>query len=340
MRLGSWQPTDAEDAKRLPRLALGSNPGGPAHSYLKNTFIKAAPPETLFYDDTMRDPKNPDDKGWTSIFIPARMTDNRYLDTGYAAAFSHLPGWQQKQLVDGDWDAVPGAFFECWSGKNIVPPFEVPASWLRFQALDWGFATPFSIGEYVIADGEEIVNKAGQAVTYPEGAMIRVWEWYGGLKGFGFGNVGLRKAAGDVAATLKLRPKCNYRVADESIWRTDSGPSVGESFAREGITWMPADRERTPGWQEMYRRIDAGMLLLTTNCIAGIQAIPQAMADENKPEDVDKVGEDHVCDEIRYACMSRPWKVAKPPTRQQLVQPLTFNDLMSTTRTKRYERRI
>src|SRR5688572_31133830 len=31
MRLGSWKPSDLEDAKRLPRLALGSNPGGPAH---------------------------------------------------------------------------------------------------------------------------------------------------------------------------------------------------------------------------------------------------------------------------------------------------------------------
>lgn len=340
MRLGNWKPKDPEDAKRLPRLAMGSNPGGPAHAYLKNNFIKAAPPETLFYDDTMRDPNNPDDKGWTSIFIPARMTDNRYLDTGYAAAFSHLPGWQQKQLVEGDWDAVPGAFFECWSAKNVIPPFEVPSNWLRFRSMDWGFATPFSIGEHVISDGEEIVNKAGQAVSYPEGAMIRVWEWYGGLKGFGNGNVGLRKPAQDVAQRLMERPKANYNVADPSIWRTDSGPSVGELFARAGITWQPADNEREAGWQEMYRRIDSGMYLVTTNCTAAIQAIPQAMADENHPEDCSDDGEDHVIVEIRYGCMSRPWKVAKPPTTKQLVQPLTFNDLLSTRRIKIHERRI
>ncbi len=342
MRLGSWKPTDPEDAKRLPRLALGSNPGGPAHTYLKNTFIKAAPPETLFYDDTMKDPYNPEDKGWTSIFIPARMTDNTYLDMGYAAAFSHLPVWQQKQLVEGDWDAVPGAFFECWSKKNVIEPFEAPANWLRFQAMDWGFATPFSIGEYVVSDGEPVVNKAGEEVSYPEGAMIRVWEWYGGLKGFGNGNTGLRKDATTVAEELKqMRPhKINYRVADESIWRVDSGPSVGEKFARAKVTWNPADRERIPGWQEMYRRIDGGMFYVTKNCTAAIQAIPQAMADENKPEDCLKEGEDHVCDEIRYACMSRPWKIAKPPTRQQLVQPLTFNDLLSQTQKKNYERRI
>lgn len=344
MRLGSWKPTDPEDIKRLPRLLLTSNPGGPAHSYLKNTFIKAAAPETIFFDDTMKDPKNPQDKGWSSIFIPARMTDNAYLDSGYAAAFQHLPVWQQKQLVEGDWDTVPGAFFECWSSKNIIQPFEVPSDWLRFQALDWGFATPFSVGEFVVSNGEEITDKTGAKVTYPEDCMIQVWEWYGGAKGFGNGNVGLRKDAGDVGSDLRLRGDMAYRVADESIWRVDSGPSVAEKFAKSGVVWQRAERERILGWQELYRRIDAGMLRIFNNCAASIQAIPQAMADENKPEDVDKIGEDHVCDMLRYACMSRPWKVDKPlpkKTLQELIQPITFNDLMRprpTTYT--YDRRI
>lgn len=342
MRLGSWKPTDPEDVKRLPRLALGSNPGGPAHTYLKNTFIKAAPPETIFYDSSMRDPGNPEDKGWTSIFIPARMVDNTYLDAGYAAAFQHLPVWQQKQLVDGDWDTVPGAFFECWGQKNIVQPFESPPDWLRFQSLDWGFATPFSIGEHVVSTGDAITNKAGEEVTYPEGCMIRVWEWYGGAKGFGNGNVGLRRDASDVGADLKLmRPsRMDYRVADESIWRVDSGPSVAEKFGKAGIIWQRAERERIPGWQEMYRRIDSGMYLVTTNCTAAIQAIPQAMADENKPEDTKKEGEDHVIDEIRYGCMSRPWKPKKPAQKQELVQPLRFCDLRPPRTKLSYERRI
>ena len=343
MRLGSWKPEDPEDAKRLPRLALGSNPGGPAHTYLKNTFIKAAPPETEFFDDTMRDPDNPEDKGWSSIFIPAKMSDNTYLDTGYKAAFSHLPVWQQRQLVEGDWDAVPGAFFECWSLKNIIPPFEIPEDWFRFQSLDWGFATPFSIGEWVVSTGEEITNKRGETVSYPDGCMIRVWEWYGGAKGFGNGNVGLRRDATDIAHDLKMmRPyRFNYRVADDAVWRTDSGPSVGEKFAKAGVIWNKAEKERIPGWQEMYRRIDHGMLLCFDTCTTAIQAIPQAMADENKPEDLLKEGEDHPCDEIRYACMSRPWKIMKKEKKKYLeIKPITFNDLHPPKIKQGYERRI
>lgn len=343
MRLGNWKPANEADAKRLPRLVMGSNPGGPAHAYLKNTFIRAAPPEVEFYDSTMRDPDNPDDKGWLSVFIPAKMQDNKFLDSGYKAAFSHLPVWQQRQLVDGDWDTVPGAFFECWSVKNIVDSFEIPEHWLKFRALDWGFATPFSIGEYTVSRGEEVLNRSGERVEFPEDCIIRTWEWYGGAKGFGNGNVGLRMDAEDVGRHLLLARSgaVDYSVADESIWRVDSGPSVAEKFSRVKVNWQRAERERVAGWQEMYSRIDSGMFLVTRNCTAAIQAIPQAMADENKPEDIKKEGEDHVIDEIRYACMSRPWKKKTIPQHEPLVKPLTFNDVMKGHRkVKSYERRI
>jgi len=343
MRLGSWSPATKTWEKRLPRLVMASNPGGPAHAYLKNTFIRSAPPEVEFFDKTMRDVDNPEDRGWRSVFIPAKMQDNAYLDAGYKAAFSHLPVWQQKQLVEGDWDTVPGAFFECWGHKNIIQPFEVPDHWMRFWALDWGFATPFSIGEFVGSRGESVLNKAGERVEYPDDCIIQVWEWYGGAKGFGNGNVGLRMDAEDVGRHLNASRDApvDYGVADESIWRVDSGPSVAEKFSRAKVNWQRAERERVAGWQEMYRRIDSGMFLAFDNCTATIQAIPQAMADDNKPEDVKKEGEDHVVDMIRYGCMSRPWKKKTAPKAESLIKPLTFNDIMKNHRKQRsYERRI
>lgn len=65
-------------------------------------------------------------------------------------------------------------------------------------------------------------------MEYPDGALIRVWEWYGGKNGYGKGNIGLRKPAEQVAhEVMQMRPdvKPAYTVADESMWRTDSGPS-------------------------------------------------------------------------------------------------------------------
>ena len=44
------------------------------------------------------------------------------------------------------------------------------------------------------------------------------------------------------------------------------------------------------------------------NCRAFIRTIPLLQYDEHKPEDLDTDGEDHVADEVRYFCMSRPIK--------------------------------
>ena len=35
--------------------------------------------------------------------------------------------------------------------------------------------------------------------------------------------------------------------------------------------------------------------------------VPALQHDAARPEDVDTEGEDHAADEVRYACMSRPW---------------------------------
>ena len=50
------------------------------------------------------------------------------------------------------------------------------------------------------------------------------------------------------------------------------------------------------------------MMYVFSNCKAFIRTIPLLQYDEHKPEDLDTDGEDHVADEVRYFCMSRPIK--------------------------------
>jgi len=106
---------------RLPRLALTSNPGGEGHHWLKENFIDPAPPETIFENRVPR--KAGGDIIKTRIFIPASMYDNKYLDDDYEAQFSDLPEYQQRQLRDGDWNVVPGAWLDCWGPGNIIALF-------------------------------------------------------------------------------------------------------------------------------------------------------------------------------------------------------------------------
>jgi hypothetical protein len=46
--------------------------------------------------------------------------------------------------------------------------------------------------------------------------------------------------------------------------------------------------------------------------------LPALQHDTARPEDVDTSGEDHAADEIRYACMLRPWV---PPVKAAPEKP-------------------
>ena len=325
VRLGSWAPTDAAAKARLPRCVMTSNPGGPGHHYLKQLFIDSGPPETIFYDKEMRNPNNPDHEGWSSIFIPAKMADNVHLDDDYAGQFGQLPEWQAQQLRDGDWNVIPGAFFDCFNHENIIKPFTPPPWWSRFRSCDWGFATPFSIGEWVVSDGSPVETPDGTQ-TYPEGALIRVWEWYGNETG----NKGLRMDGTAVGSqVIAQRGKCLPGPIDPSAGRADMGPSAMEKMAKAGLIFFKGDNQRESGWQEMYARINDNMLLVFDTCFDFLRTIPALTADPLNPNDVLKEGEDHVGDETRYMCMARPYKKEKPPKKPDFrdVQPLRFCDL-------------
>jgi hypothetical protein len=50
------------------------------------------------------------------------------------------------------------------------------------------------------------------------------------------------------------------------------------------------------------------MMYVFKNCKAFIRTIPTLIFDDHKVEDLNTEGEDHIADETRYFCMSRPIK--------------------------------
>ena len=257
------------------------------------------------------------------LFIPARLADNPALlanDPGYVARLQ-LSG--SKELVrawlEGDWNIVEGAFFDQWSGRNIVRPFAVPAFWTRFRSFDWGYAAPFSVGWWAVASD----NWPAEGRIIPRGAMIRYREWYGlGARA----GEGLRLTAEEVAAGIARREageKIAFGVADPSIFRCDGGPSIGERMRRAGLQWRAADNTRVgrsgalSGWDQLRARIagDGGapMLFVFETCRDFIRTVPVLQHDPARPEDLDTAAEDHIADETRYACLARPLAAPAPP---------------------------
>jgi len=208
--------------------------------------------------------------------------------------------------LEGDWNVVEGAFFDCWSNALLLDRFEIPSDWLKFRAFDWGFAKPFCVQWWAIA-GDDVPDK-----KIKRGAMICYREWYGCTDP----DVGLRMTAEQVRDGILMKDdeEITFSVADPAIFSEDGGPSIAERM--RPIYWKPADNKRVArgghagGWDQMRGRMigdENPMIFWFKDCTHSIRTIPALQHDQNRMEDLDTNSEDHAADTTRYACMSRPW---------------------------------
>ena len=307
-----------------------ANPGGPGHQWVRGRYIDPAPLGYQVICDA--------ESGLERVYIPARVSDNRLLldnDPGY---ISRLKASGSPELVrawlEGDWSVVTGAYFSEFSvTRHVIAPFEIPSHWVRFRAMDWGSAKPFSVGWYAVSDGE--------MTEYPRGAIIKYREWYGMKPNTP--NVGLKLTAEQVADGILEREaegeKIDMSVIDPAAFAQDGGPSIAERIAGRGVFFQRADNARVGprgamgGWDLLRARLvgedDRPMLFFFSTCTHTIRTLPALQHDEKRPEDVDTDGEDHAGDETRYACSARPWvrAIEKP-------KPLKFKNSTQTSVTE------
>lgn len=300
-----------------------ANPGGVGHSWVKSRFIKAAPPmQTIWEQVDVCRPDGKTYKQWLSrVFIPSSVFDNRKLlenDPGYLARLAMMPEAEKKALLYGDWDSFAGQFFEEWRDNpdhyddrirtHVIRPFTPPESWPIYRSFDWGYSRPFSCGWWAV-DGDNVA--------------YRIEEFYGCKPGQA--NVGLKWDADHVFAEIHriesehpwLRGKHINGIADPAIFAADGGQSINDHAMRNGVYFSPGDHQRIPGWMQMHYRLrfdETGRpkMYVFSNCKAFIRTLPSLVYDDNKVEDLDTEGEDHIADETRYFCMARPISAPKP----------------------------
>lgn len=312
-------------AKGVPtQLILTGNPGGAGQSWIKARYIDPDPRGMKVLTRTL-----PNGGEHRYVFIPSRIRDNKLLLANDPEYINNLYLVGSAQLVqawlDGDWNAIEGAFFDGWTNRNIVRPFEIPDNWLRFRSADWGFAKPFSVGWWAVASEDTPIgpDDRQQGVSLiPRGSIVRYREWYGSN---GEPNVGLRLTAEEVAEGIKAREmgeRIGYGVLDPAAFAQDGGPSIAERMFSKGVVFRPADNSRVGksgamgGWDMMRSRIkgedDVPRLYVFDTCKDFIRTVPGLQHDPDRPEDLDTDAEDHVADEARYGCLSRPWLPSKP----------------------------
>jgi hypothetical protein len=304
------------------QLILTANPGGAGQHWIRHRYGLVPFPKL---PKVVTRPA-PNGTVHKMAVIPSRIGDNRIMlekDPGYIDRL-HFVGSAQliKGWLEGDWTAIEGAFFDCWSEEqHVIRPFSIPREWLRFRSGDWGSVSPFSFGWWAVASDDFVVDGEVKR-TIPRGAIVRYREWYGS---------GAKLTADVVGRGLAEReaddPKLSYGALDPSAFKEDGGPSIAERIneeliAKKLVSFSAADNTRIPrhgavgGWDQMRSRLvgkdGVPMICCFSTCADSIRTIPTLQHDRNRTEDVNTESEDHAADEWRYACMSRPWIKEKP----------------------------
>ena len=283
-----------------------SNPGGPGHQWVKKTFIDPSTPNEDFWatdtdsGEVISWPKGHSREGeplFKRRFIPATLFDNPYLaeDGMYEANLLSLPEHQRRQLLEGDWDINEGAAFPEFNRNiHVVEPYDIPKSWVRFRACDYGYGSYTGVVWFTITPAEQLV-------VYRELYVSKV----------------TATDLADMILEIEDGEKIRYGVLDSSLWhnRGDTGPSLAEQMIMKGCRWRPSDRSkgsRVAGKNELHRRLQVDefteepRLIFFNNCTNIISQLPAIPLDKNNPEDVDTKAEDHLYDALRYGIMTRP----------------------------------
>lgn len=311
----------------VKRLRGSGNPGGAGHQWVKQAYVTPAPMGFKLISEI--------NSGMERMYIPSKVQDNPTLMLNDPTYTDRLRSVGSSDLVrawlEGDWDVVLGAFFDCWRSElHVVRPVALPEHWTRFAAFDWGSARPFCVGWYAVSDGT--------LPEFPAGALVKYREWYGST---GKPNEGLKMTAEEVGQGIITREageKIHYRVADPAIFAEDGGPSIAGRMHRVGCGFRRADNKRVGtlghigGWDQVRQRLigedGKPMLYFFSTCVDSIRTIPALQHDDARPEDVNTEMEDHAADETRYACLSRPYVRNLPPEQRPATAPPTFNDLV------------
>lgn len=263
------------------RIYLTCNPGGIGHGWVKRLFIER----------NFRYGERPEDYE----FIPASVYDNKILlnkDPEYLSQLESLPGELRSAWLCGQWDAFAGQFFPEFSEDiHVVEPFDIPDTWKRYCAIDYGLD--------MLAAMFVAVSDKGEAYVYDEVHIS-------GLI--------VSEAARELLAKSE---GVGVFIAPGDLWsrQKDSGKSIAELFSENHIYLTKISSGRIEGWLclkewlKVYEKDGArdSRLKIFCNCKNIIRCLPLLLCDKVRAGDVSTEPHaiTHAPDALRYFAVSR-----------------------------------
>ena len=289
-----------------PKMVKSStNPGGIGHTWVKRRFIDGFEPNEVHTDEKT---------GTKRIFIPSFVQDNVFLmksDSDYVKRLNQLPENERKALLLGEWDIFDGQVFTEWKNSvfgektrrwsHVIEPFDIPKTWRRYRAFDFGYAKPFAVSWFA-------VDNDGRAYNYRE--------LYGCT---GEPDVGVKWTAQRIADEIREIEETEDKdchitgIADPAIWNSTGAVdgSIADMMEKRGVYFEKGNHDRLVGKMQVHYRLafdDEGlpMIYFFKNCRNMIRTLPQLGYDPTRPEDVNTGQEDHLYDALKYFLMSNP----------------------------------
>ena len=266
------------------QMKSSTNPGGVGHKWVKERFIDIGESGQEYSTDTGR-----------RIFIPSFVTDNVFLmakDKNYMKRLENLSEKDRKALLYGQWDIFEGQYFDEWDREHhVVKPFELPPRWKRYAAMDYGLDM---LAVYFFA-----VDEIGNTYVYKE--IYR-------------SNLIISRAAAAIKAVMSENVTAFYAPPDLWNRRQDSGRSVADIFAVNGIYLTKSINDRQSGWYRvkefLSKREDefgtkGSRLKIFSNCLNLIRTLPALTHDSRNVNDVANTPHEytHAPDALRYFCV-------------------------------------
>lgn len=102
---------DAVKAAGGAQVWAGSNPGGRGALWVKAFFVDKSVDPAQF-------PKYQPER---YSYVHAKLEDNPYMDPAYRQTLEEMPSLRRRQLLEGDWSAFEGQFFDWLPSKDGSP---------------------------------------------------------------------------------------------------------------------------------------------------------------------------------------------------------------------------
>jgi phage terminase large subunit len=308
-----------------------TNPGGVGHSWVKERFIDAAPPNTEFQI------KREKGKPASAIFIPAKVQDNKFLmesDPEYVDRLQSLGEDNVKALLYGEWDLTEGQFFsEFKRDIHVVEPFEIDPNWRSYITIDYGL-------DMLAAYRVTLDNNDNAYITH---------EIYEGKDKPNEKSNGL--LVSEAAERIKeISEGVRTIIAPPDLWNANNqtGKSTALMFSEYGVSLTKANNDRIAGWLAVKERLkvfqdEHGVLTskakIFSNCTNLIRTIPALQHDPKKPNDVANQPHEltHAPDAIRYLFL---YWISPAKDNTKLDMSKWTNDMKQSYRTADKDTRL